>query len=72
MKKQNKYYYCKVIQQNYGFGWDDNSEYETNSNFLCIDKETKDLFIHDLKEYRLTGYNTRTINRKELNKNTNL
>ena len=65
--KQNKYKYLKVIQQNYGHGWEDNSEYDAKSNGLCIDKETKDLFVHDLKEYRLTGYATRTIFRKELN-----
>jgi len=29
--KTNKYTYLKVIQQNYGQGWEDVSEYETNS-----------------------------------------
>lgn len=63
---KNKYNYLNVIQQNYGFGWEDNSEYEAKSNGLSIDKETKDLLQHDLKEYRLTGYQTRVIFRKQL------
>lgn len=77
--RTNKYNYLKVIQQNYGQGWEDVSEYETNSqgtpkefvqtkmasgNF--INTKTS-LLSHDLKEYRLTGYSTRVINRKELN-----
>lgn len=63
--KATKYNYLKVIQQNYGFGWEDNSEYQSNSKGNVIDKA---LFLHDLKEYRLTGYATRTIFRKSLNK----
>ena len=65
---KTKYNYLNVIQQNYGNGWEDNSEYEAKSNGLSIDKETKDLLQHDLKEYRLTGYNTRVIFRKQLKK----
>ena len=61
--RANKYQYRKVIQQNYGFGWEDVSEYEAKSNGNTIDKS---LLIHDLKEYRLTGYATRVIFRKEL------
>jgi hypothetical protein len=80
MKKQNKYTYLNVIQQNYGQGWEDVSEYEANSQFINLEKsgvfyEDKKgrkreywLTTHDLKEYRLTGYPTRIINRKELNK----
>lgn len=73
--RQNKFSYNLVIQQNYGFGWEDNSEYTCNS--LGTPKEfIKDengvnkvsLYRHDLKEYNLTGYATRTILRKELNK----
>ena len=63
--RQNKFSYNLVIQQNYGFGWEDNSEYICNSKG---DAEDKELYNHDLKEYRLTGYATRTILRKELNK----
>jgi hypothetical protein len=67
MKQANKYSYINVIQQNYGQGWEDNSEYPAKSNGLSIDIETKDLLKHDLKEYRFTGYPTRLIFRKELN-----
>jgi hypothetical protein len=61
--KNNKYLYFKVIQQNYGQGFEDVSEYEANSNGTAKDKA---LLIHDLKEYRLTGYSTRVIFRKQL------
>lgn len=60
----NKYKYIKVIQQNYGQGWEDCSEYETNSSYITKDKG---LLKHDLKEYNLLGYPTRVIKRKELN-----
>lgn len=74
--KTKKYYYCSVIQQNYWCGWEDVSEYETNSQFVNTEKSGKfytdkrgnkreySLISHDLKEYRLTGYQTRLINRK--------
>lgn len=72
--RTNKYNYIKVIQQNYGYGWEDVSEYEANSSFIAKEisnklnpkgrKET--LLNHDLREYRLTGYATRVINRREL------
>lgn len=65
--KTNKYNYINVIQQHYGQGWEDVSEYEAKSNGLSINKETKELLRHDVKEYRFTGYATRIIFRKELN-----
>jgi hypothetical protein len=77
--KANKYYYCKVIQQNYGQGWEDVSEYETDSqgnpkewseipHISPTGKERKQsLLNHDLKEYRLMNYNTRVVQRKKLN-----
>ena len=80
MKNSNKYTYLKVIQQNYGQGWEDVSQYETGSDFVSIEKSgvfyTKSkgvkkesyLITNDLKEYRFTGYPTRLINRKEINK----
>ena len=61
--KTTKYNYIKVIQQHYGQGWEDVSEYEANSTGSARDRK---LLIHDLKEYRRTGYPTRTIFRKEL------
>lgn len=55
----NKWITVKVIQQHYGNGWEDNSEYSIND---------RELLKHDLKEYRLTGYSTRVISRRILNK----
>ena len=81
--KNNKYNYLNVIQQNYGQGWEDVSEYEADSVGKCIGDSLHSgkfitlktgrvieltLLLHDLKEYRLTGYATRVIFRKELNK----
>lgn len=75
--KNNKFTYYQVIQQNYGQGWEDVSHYKTNSSGYCIERTEKlnskgkmQSFSNcsiDLKEYQLTGYPTRTINRKELN-----
>lgn len=62
--KSNKYSYLNVIQQNYGQGWEDVSEYEANSKGVSIDKA---LLKKDLKEYQLMGYATRVIFRKQLN-----
>ena len=33
MKQANKYTYLKVIQQSTGQGWEDVSEYETDSQY---------------------------------------
>ena len=65
-----------VIQQNFGQGWEDVSEYEANSKGCSIEQVRKlnkygkmqnfSLCGHDVKEYRLTGYPTRIIFRKEL------
>ena len=58
--KQNKYSYVKVIQGNYGYGWEDVSEY---------DKKEFSMVRHDLKEYRLSNTGAyRVINRRVLNK----
>ena len=62
--KTKKFNYIKVIQQHYGQGWEDVSEYEANSNGTTKDRKT---LLHDLKEYRLTGYLTRVIFRREKN-----
>ena len=71
-----------VIQQKYGFCWEDVSEYEANSQggsineslhsgkFITSEKTGRvreiTLLTHDYKEYCYTGYNTRVIFRKEL------
>ena len=74
--KTNKYTYLKIIQQNYGQSWEDVSEYETNSQGTPKEQTDKvinkygnklSLLVHDLKEYRLMGYATRVIQRKQLN-----
>ena len=77
MKKSSKYQYVTVIQQQYGCGWEDVSEYETDSQYIPKDKSDKlsplgrpeSLLRHDLREYRTLGYPTRTINRRLLNAN---
>ncbi len=60
MKRQAKTTAIKVIQQNYGQGWEDNSEYWPHEPGVF----KMDLLKHDLKEYRLTGYPTRVISRR--------
>lgn len=76
--RTNKYTYLKVIQQSFGQGWEDVSKYETDS--AGIPKEVQpgawntgtykpslhSVLAHDLKEYKLLGYPTRVIRRKEL------
>lgn len=64
--KAKKFDYLKVIQQHYGCcGWEDVSHYETDSTGWA-GKEIRDLIKHDVKEYRLMGYPTRVIFRREL------
>lgn len=77
--RTNKHNYLKVIQQNYGQGWEDVSEYKTNStytlnegsgNFRTLKSGRKieiPLIKHDYKEYESTGYPTRIVRRKKLN-----
>lgn len=77
--KVNKYGYVKVIQQHYGQGWEDVSEYECNSSYIPLEYNSKilvnkygreykeTLLKHDLREYMLLGYSTRVIKRKVLN-----
>ena len=58
--KTNKYSYVKVIQGNFGYGWEDVSEY---------DKQDYPLVKNDLKEYRLSNTGAyRVIDRRVLNK----
>lgn len=59
----NKYRYLLVIQQNFGYGWEDISEYDSRTEY-------NDCW-RDVREYRLStqGMNasTRVIKRRELN-----
>lgn len=58
--KANKYNYVKVIQGNFGYGWEDVSIY---------DKQDFSLVKNDLKEYRLSDTDVyRVIDRRILNK----
>ena len=58
--KQTKYSYIKVIQGNFGYGWEDVSEY---------DRQDFSTVKNDLKEYRLSNTGIyRVINRRVLNK----
>lgn len=80
--KKNKFNYLLVIQQNYAGYWEDVSEYEATSTGDCKERTNKTfvskntgLLINrsislcslDADEYRLMGYPTRVIFRKELN-----
>ncbi len=73
-KKVKKYNYLRVIQQHYGQGWEDVSEYEAKSDGTPVEMSDKlspkgrleSLLSHDVREYRVMGYPTRIIFRKEL------
>lgn len=66
--KANKYTYYKVIQGNYGYGWNDEDFHETNSNGYFTCKGAQDAFLTNLKAYRENGSGVyRVIKRKELN-----
>lgn len=77
MKRQTKYIYLAVIQQHFGaYGWEDVSEYATDSTYFPIEKSDKpnpitgrpeSLLNHDLREYKMHGFPTRVIHRRELN-----
>lgn len=61
----NKYTYLRIIQKNYGYGYEDVSSYEVNSD--GYGKEYKNMRT-DLKLYRENeGGNFRVIFRREKN-----
>ena len=61
----NKYTYYKVIQGNYGYGWNDEDFHETDSTYW---PKNIDLYKANLTAYRLNGGGCyRVINRRELN-----
>lgn len=63
MGRRNKYNYLWVIQGNYGYGWEDLSEYNKA-------EDSYGLVIHDYKEYCFSdSYPKRIINRRELKDN---
>jgi hypothetical protein len=64
----NKYTYYKVIQGNYGSGWDDVDFHEVDSTGSFKTREERMLFQENRKAYRDNEpYPHRTIFRKELN-----
>jgi len=64
-----RYTYYRVIQGNYGYGWDDEDYHECGSDFHPRDYKA---FKENLKAYRENGGGTyRVIKRRELN-NANL
>lgn len=76
--KATKYNYFRVIQQNYGGSWEDVSYYPCNSQGVTTEKSgffrtlrsgrvvERTLLAYDVEQYRLTGYPTRVITRREL------
>lgn len=65
----NKYTYYKVIQGNYGSGWDDVAFHECDSSGWIKNKEDRNAFKTNVKAYRDNEpqYYHRVIFRKELN-----
>ena len=57
--EQNIYIYCKVIQSNFGYSWDDEVTYD------IADKDEMHEYKADIKAYRQNayenGYRIRTI-----------
>lgn len=68
MKKTNKYEYNLVIQQNWGYGWNDVDFYESDSTGFIKDVETRELYKANLRLYRTEPGQPvcRVIKRKEL------
>ena len=63
--KTNKYTYYRIIQGNYGYGWDDEDFHECSSDFFPVDWPA---FKENLKAYRENGGGVyRVVKRRELN-----
>lgn len=68
MNKVKKYTYYKVIQGNYGYGWDDEDFHECDSTGFIHTKDARDALKYNLKSYRENGGGRyRVIQRRELN-----
>ena len=66
--KAKKYTYYKVIQGNYGYGWDDEDFHLTDSRGAFKSGVDHQRFKDNLKTYRENGGGVyRVIKRKELN-----
>lgn len=67
MRKANKYNYYKVIQGNYGQGWNDEDFHECDNTGFIRTKEARDALKTNLKAYRENGDGSyHVITRKEL------
>lgn len=66
-----KYNYYRVIQSNCAGSWDDESFYETDSNYHFKTKKERQNFEHDISEYQLAYHrgmgSIRIIKRREIN-----
>jgi hypothetical protein len=64
MNKVKKYTYYKIIQGNYGEGWNDEDFHECDSSYNALDLKA---LKENLKEYKANGCGVyRVIKRKEL------
>lgn len=62
----NKYTYYKVIQGNYGYGWDDEDFHACDSTGFIKDSQARQLCKDNLKAYRENGGGVyRVIKRRE-------
>ncbi len=70
MNKVKKYTYYKIIQGNYGEGWNDEDFHECDSSYNALDLKA---LKENLKAYKANGGGAyRVIKRRELNcDNTN-
>lgn len=66
--RANKYTYYKVIQENWGYSWDDVDFHETDSHYWPKDRPA---YLENKKAYKENSQAPiRVINRRELNEVT--
>lgn len=66
-KKRNKYDYYRVIQGDYGYGWDDEDFHACDSTGFIKGKTERKLFKDNLLDSRVNGGGSyRVITRREL------
>lgn len=51
----NKYDYYRIIQGNYGYGWDDEDAHECDSTGFIRNTEARNLLRENLRLYRENG-----------------
>lgn len=62
----NKYTYYKVIQGNYGYGWDDEDFHECDSSFRPLNRQALRVNLEAYQVYGMGGQ-YRVVKRRELN-----